>query len=246
MILAIELIIILIGVGIFLVQKSLNQKTTPRVLRIIYWTIMLFISLSFNSIQVYLYPHCYNIDTYKDLYGFINLAIVILLFILIQCVSPSGFLKNKFSKKRPMKAKLINKEKMAVEENMTIKVKIAETSAEVNLAEALSQDYIVKDESVELRERHYEIFLETICWFTFILVLFLQVLNDLWGNNNIFQLFSRNLITTSSLILVLSTAIILRQVVFYLMMIRKLEDKKTISKSRSALTLKLEKEHTNL
>jgi len=240
MILTIEIIIILIGVGIFLVQRNLNQKTAPMVLRIIYWTIMLFISLSFNSIQVYLYPYCYNIDTYLDRYGLINLAIVILLFILIQCISPSGFLKNKVSKKRPIKAK------RPIEADMPIKVKAFKNAAEENFVDTLSPDYIVKDESVELRERHYEIFLETICWFTFILVLFLQVLNDLWGKNNIFQLISRNLITTSSLILVMSTAIILRQVVFYLMMIRKLEDKKIISKSQLALILKLEKEHTNL
>lgn len=155
--LKLELLIILVGLVVFFLQNKLRYYKTEVSKKIVYWTIMFFISLSFNTILFTTYGEWYNINTYFSLNTLLILLAIILGYFLIQALSPFKYFK-----------KL---------------VKLFKNNKSNKLDEEVLE--ITKETKYE-RQTHFEIFLETICWIGFISIFALDIYLNLFTKTNSF------------------------------------------------------------
>ncbi|MGL4773339.1 MAG: hypothetical protein ACRC2K_07225 [Clostridium sp.] len=89
MILKIEAIILAVGALMFIFQHKMKSGMHKVASRLVYWTIILFISIAFNSIQFTKYPSSYTIETYLNSYFLQFLLLGIMVFLIVQLISPS-------------------------------------------------------------------------------------------------------------------------------------------------------------
>ncbi|MEN8076672.1 hypothetical protein ABFP60_06870 [Clostridioides difficile] len=155
--LKLELLIILVGLVVFFLQNKLRYYKTEISKKIVYWTIMFFISLSFNTILFTTYGEWYNINTYFSLNTLLILLAIILGYFLIQALSPLKYFK------KLIKLFKNNKSNKLDEEGLEI----------------------TKETKYE-RQTHFEIFLETICWIGFISLFSLDIYLNLFTKTNSF------------------------------------------------------------
>ena len=61
-----ELLIIIVGIIVFILQNKIRANKTEISKKIVYWTIMFFISLSFNTILFTNFGEWYNLSSYLN------------------------------------------------------------------------------------------------------------------------------------------------------------------------------------
>ncbi|MDU2291969.1 hypothetical protein [uncultured Clostridium sp.] len=147
-----ELLIIIVGIIVFILQNKIRTNKTEISKKIVYWTIMFFISLSFNTILFTNFGKWYNLSSYLNLNTLLIFIAIILGYFLIQALSPFKFFR-----------KLINYFRLIFSN------KIDKTLPNIN-----------KETKYE-RQSHFEIFLETICWIGFISIFALEVYLNLFN-----------------------------------------------------------------
>lgn len=201
MILTIEIIILSIGILVYFLQnKFRSDKKTIRG-KLVYWTVLLFISITYNSLLFSAYPDNYQIEIYFNLTVLINIAILVGVYLLIQVFSPSKYIR------------LIKSFFKSKEERENDKI------------DRLEED----KKNSRIREQHFEVFLETSCWFGFLFTIILE--GYVSGFNGIFisDFIGVSLINTVCVIMLITIPVILRQVIYYLMKIRdeKEDDSRT-------------------
>lgn len=216
--LKLELLIILVGIIVFFLQNKIKSSATDTSKKIVYWTVMFFISLSFNTILFTTYGHWYNLTTYLNLNTFLIILLIAVGFFLIQLLSPFKYLK-KF-----IKLFSINKEK---------------------IHNSLNTEEISSKETKYVRQLHFEIFLETICWLGFISIFALECYFNLFGDLTASSFIESNFILVLCLVIMITLPITLRQILFYLFNIRSLEER-SLSSEEIYLQEKLRKNNIRL
>lgn len=218
MILTIEIIILSIGVLVYLLQnKFRSDKKTIRG-KLVYWTVLLFISITYNSLLFSAYPNNYQIDTYLNITLLINIAILVGIYLLIQIFSPSKYI-------RLIKSFFKNKEER-----------------EKNKDYRLDED----KKNSKIREQHFEVFLETSCWFGFLFTIILEGYVSVFNGIFIADFIGISLINTVCIIMLITTPVILRQVIYYLMRIREEKEDDSMTPLERDLHNKLKRENIRL
>lgn len=215
--LKLEILILTIGLIVFLLQNKIRIQTTEASKKIVYWTVMFFISLSFNTILFTNYGEWYDINTYLNLNTFLIILAIILGCIVIQMLSPFKSIINLFKK--------LFKRKISTEEKA--------------LEEALNK------ESKYERQRHFEIFLETICWIGFIALIAIECYISIIGTFMNLSEIESNFALVICLTVMLTLPISLRQILFYLFNIRSI-NKGSLSSEQILLQEKLQKTNIKL
>lgn len=211
-----ELLIILVGLTVFILQNKIRYHKTETSKKIVYWSIMFFISLSFNTILFTTFGKWYNITTYLTLNTLFIIFAVILGYFLIQALSPFKYFKSFINTFRNIYSSKLNEE--------------------------ISN--ITKETKYE-RQVHFEVFLETICWIGFIAVFALEAYLNLFNQPNDYSFIESNFVLVLCLIIMITLPITLRQILFYLFNIRSI-NKEPLSKEEIFLKEKLKKTNVKL
>lgn len=218
MILTLELIILFIGVAVYILQNKFREGKKSLKSKLVYWTVLLFMSITYNCLLFSAYPTSYEIDNYLNPVLLVILTIVVTAYIVIQILSPSKYIqmiKNLFkSKEEKAKQKELRKEE--------------------------------EKKNALVREKHFEIFLETSCWlgilFTIVLEGYVSAFKGLFAEN----VLGMSLINTVCIIMIFTLPVMLRQVIYYLMRIRDEKDEDTLTQIEKTLQSKLRSENFKL
>lgn len=100
-----ELLVLIIGAIVFLVQSRFKETVSKISNKLVYWTILFFISLFFNSILFRAYNTWYSIYTYLNFNTIIIILGVFITYVLVQAISPFEYIKNMFKRFSIMKNK---------------------------------------------------------------------------------------------------------------------------------------------
>ncbi|MGL5353011.1 MAG: hypothetical protein ACRDA5_06765 [Clostridium sp.] len=218
MILAIELIILFIGIAVYLLQNKYRDGKKALRNKLVYWTVLLFMSITYNSLLFSVYPNSYEIEYYLNPVSVMVLIIVICVYIIIQILAPSKYIemfKNLFrTKEEKNKAKELRKEN--------------------------------KKKNSLAREKYFEIFLETSCWLGIIFTIVLEAYVTKFNGVFIEDLLGMSLINTVCIIMLFTLPVMLRQVIYYLMRIRDEKDEDTLTEIEKKLQSKLRVENFKL
>lgn len=217
MILAVQILILIIGLTVFMMQHKLKQKMSIVGSKLVYWTTLLFMSLTFNSILVSSYPTNYNAQSYFNLDTLVVISGICIGYIILQVIAPSRAL-NKLLKK-------VSKTNRKQEE--------------VLKEEGYEQDGYLK-------ELHFETFLETVCWLAFVFTVALEAYMSLLGGIGISEEINRGLKNIVCMLMMISIPIILRQIVFYLYRIRSIKEEQNLTEVEMKFHRKLRKENSRL
>ena len=109
-----EIIVLLITVTTFFLQIKGRRNEDILAKKIVYWTLMLFVSIFFNSIVYAKYINNYNLKSYFTITSLIFIVGLLLGYVIIQIISPTNYLKyviSRFSKKdKVSKEDIINED----------------------------------------------------------------------------------------------------------------------------------------
>lgn len=218
MILLIEIIILCIGIAVYFLQNKYRDGKKYIRNKIVYWTILLFISITYNSILFSAYSFAYDIENYFNEVLLINMAIALCIFFLIQILAPSKYI-------RFIKGLFMNKEQRQKDKELRKK----------------------EDEKNKLiREQHFEVFLETGCWLGFLFTIILEGYVYFLKDMVLTEFLGISLINAVCIIMMITIPVIVRQVVYYLMRIRDEKEDESISPLEKELQLKLKKQNNRL
>lgn len=215
--LIIELLILCIGLTVFMMQHRLRQKMSVVASKLVYWTTLLFMSLTFNSILFSSYPSHYNLYGYWNLNSLIVLGSIVVGYVILQAIAPSKY----FSRL----VKELNKEKK--KENGT-------------------EELEVQEKNGYLKEIHFETFLETVCWLAFAFTLVLEGYMTLLQGFGMSEGMHIGLKGIACLMMMITTPIIIRQITFYLYRIRSMKEEQNLTEVEIKFHHKLRKENTRL
>jgi hypothetical protein len=213
MLIAIFLFSLLVIFALYKILCKERYKTIEKPIwkKLIYWAVMLFISMIFSALAFSVNNSTYKLSSYFNRDTLELIAFVILSCMIIQLLSPSVVLYRKIYEK-------------------LMKNKIKESSDHKTSANSnFSKDF---------QEKDFELLLNTLCWlsFSFIILIYGFYIIILWlqGYNKVnasFQNLSTNydglikqLNDISSIWSVLALSIALRQIIFYLNRLRNHSD----------------------
>ncbi|MGL6173939.1 MAG: hypothetical protein ACRC1P_04955 [Cellulosilyticaceae bacterium] len=217
MILAVQILILTIGIAVFMMQHKLKQKMSIVGSKLVYWTTLLFMSLTFNSILFSSYPNNYNLESYFNLNTLIVLSGILIGYIILQIIAPSRSL-----------TKLIKKI----------------SKANHKQDEAMQEETYTQDGY--LKELHFETFLETVCWLAFVFTVALEAYVSLLGEIGISEAVDLGLKNIVCMMMMVSIPIILRQIIFYLYRIRSIKEEQNLTEVEMKFHRKLRKENSRL
>ncbi|MGL5152665.1 MAG: hypothetical protein ACRC7N_19090 [Clostridium sp.] len=209
MIFYIELLILAIGILIFSLQKKNDATLENYSKKLVYWTVLLFISIMFNGIQFSKYPSAYSIDTYMESYLVHFIIMVVAVFTIVQILSPS---------------KLIKRIKKYFDSNGKKK------------SVGMKEPSPIQSRDKEFREEQFESFLNTICWISIINTV---ILEGLMTNLNIGLENEWSIINSVCIISVVAIPIILREIIFYVVKIKNSTYKNKYNEREGRLNRKI-------
>lgn len=186
---------------VYKLQHRFKKKMSMVASKLIYWTTMLFVSATFNSMLWTSYPEAYNMADYFNIQTLWLIGGVIVLYLLIQLLAPEGYIEKlmkRFSKKK----------------------QATETEEETSKPQAEKKT----QPSYYLRESHFETFLETLCWLGFVATAVLGILLGTLGSLEILGVVLSGLGSIVCLMMIGTVPIIIRQILFYLYRIRELKE----------------------
>ena len=99
MMLVVELVIIGIALGVFILQHRIKQRISIVSSKLVYWTTMIFASIGLNIILYGKYPDYYQWQRYATVQLLVGMTLVIVGYVLLQILAPSQVLKKWFKKK---------------------------------------------------------------------------------------------------------------------------------------------------
>lgn len=217
MILAVQILILTIGLAVFMMQHKLKQKMSIVGSKLVYWTTLLFMSLTFNSILFSSYPNNYDLEGYFNINTLIIVSGILGGYIILQIIAPSRAL-----------TKLLKK--------------ISKTNRKQE--EALKEE--VYEQDGYLKELHFETFLETVCWLAFVFTVALEAYISLLGGIGISEEINGGLKDIVCMLMMISIPIILRQIAFYLYRIRSIKEEQNLTEVEMKFHRKLRKENSRL
>lgn len=218
--------------------------------RLIYWGVVIFISAIFNVTLYFNNTDNYNISFYLDEENLRLIAFVIIMYLVIQVLSPTLF-KGRIT--RVLK-KSINQIKFSKDttsmckenesnnyigldgENIKNDIDISATTLRRHKALGKYNYYEAKANNIKnLQEKHFEIFLNTFCWLSFFYIIFIQlfftVVNILQSYNVNFVLkesftsrfinLQNNLNDIGCFLMLLMIPVSLRQIIYYLFKLKE-------------------------
>lgn len=161
--LMVELLILVIGAIVFLLQNRFRETVSKTSNKLVYWTILFFISLFFNSILFSSYNTWYSIYTYLKFNTIIIIFGVFITYVLVQAMSPFEYIKSMFNRFSIRKNKDNNlgsmleiKEEVEPENtinlNNSVKLKI-----DGELKEFVELDEEIEKNSLEVNKKPLEI-----------------------------------------------------------------------------------------
>lgn len=217
MMLAVQLLILCIGLAVFLMQHKFKQKMSIVGSKLVYWTTLLFMSLTFNSILFASYPNNYNLAGYLNINTLIVVGSILIGYMILQIIAPSRY----FAKlvKKISKANRKQDEKMQEETH---------------------------EQDGYLKELHFETFLETVCWLGFVFAVALEAYVGFLGGLGISEAMHISLKDIGCMLMMITIPIILRQIVFYLYRIRSLKEEQNLTEVEMKFHRKLRKENSRL
>lgn len=230
----VELVLLCIALGVFWLQHRLKCRMRIEASKLIYWTTLLFVSITFNSILFSVYPANYNLLGYLNLSNGIVIVTIILGSIVLQLIAPSTSYRKIVEK---IKANQVAKKSKGHMEDLGV-VEIAEMKDTKLGGEQKIDEYI--------RELHFETFVETFCMLAIVSNLILE---------GCFQVFGQDAIEMATLIglqgicvifMMIAVPISIRQIIFYLYSLRHLNDKYHLEDVEVQFHQKLKKNFTRL
>ena len=186
---------------VYKLQHRMKKKMSMVASKLIYWTTMLFVSATFNSMLWSSYPEAYNLADYFNIQTLWIVVGVLLLYLVIQLLAPEGYIEKLMKK--------FSKKKQRTEAGEEMNEHQAEVKAEPNYY---------------LRESHFETFLETLCWLGFVATAVLGILLGTMGSLEILGVVLGGLASIVCLMMIGTVPIILRQILFYLYRIREIKE----------------------
>lgn len=198
-----ELIILLIGFIVYILQSKFKETKSETSRKLVYWTVLFFISICFNSILVNSYGNVYLIETYWSIETIIVIALLAIAYAIIQAMSPFNYMKN--IKKNLAKIKKSSDEEIDKED----------------VEEILE---VIKEKTKYTKQLHFEVFLETICWLGFISIFALHGYLALLSNYSINNILEGSLVMVICVIIMATVPIALRQIIYYLFRIRTIKE----------------------
>ncbi|MEG0502941.1 MAG: hypothetical protein RR525_12045 [Cellulosilyticaceae bacterium] len=217
MIIAVELLILCIGLTVFMMQHKFRQKMSVVASKLVYWTTLLFMSLTFNSILLSSYPNHYNLAGYWNLNSLMVIGSVVIGYIVLQAIAPSKYFTKLVKKFRRDKNKEENQEEVKIHEK-----------------------------NGYLKELHFETFLETVCWLAFAFNLALEGYMTLLQGFGMSEAIHMGLKGIVCLMMMATAPIIIRQIIFYLYRIRSMKEEQNLSEVEIKFHHKLRKENNRL
>lgn len=217
-----ELILLGIALSVFMLQHRLKRRMRIEASKLIYWTTLLFVGITFNSILYSTYPNHYNLVGYFNISTLIVIAVVIVGSTVLQFMAPSTSLYKWLQKLKDKKWK--GKEEVTLQ--------------------AIEDDEQTPDEYV--RELHFETFLETLCLLATVSVLILEGCTIFFGTSVVEFTTLIGLQGISILFMMLTIPISIRQIIFYLYSLRHLKDKYHLVDVEVQFHQKLKKNNTKL
>lgn len=214
--LKLELVILIIAIVVFILQYKIRFKENKAAAKLIYWTILFFVSLAFNAILYNEFNKWYRIDSYLNLSTLLTVCFIAVGYILIQVLSPFKYI-NKFIQWKKNK----NKRK-DIEEDTEIKV----------CSNQEKQDY-------------FEMFLETICWLGFISTFAIQVIIKFAHLEELNLFIQDSVVFVMCFFVMLGIPIAIRQIIYYLFRIRDVKAE-SLTKDELELRKKLNHENIKL
>lgn len=198
--LAIEVLILCITLGIFVIQHRLKHRVSIVSSKLIYWTTLLFASFGVNSVLYALYPTSYDLMAYANRDTAVVILGVIIGYIILQLIAPSRAIQRLIKK--------LNKKKEEV-------------------GEVVSQEK--EEHNSYLKELHFETFLETICWLAFVFALALQAVDYIFGVMSMDFGIATSMKDIVCLMMIGTVPIGIRQIVFYLYRIRGIKEEQEMT-----------------
>lgn len=213
-----QLLVLTIGLIVYMMQHKLKKKVSIVASKLIYWTTLLFVSVVFNSMLFASYSTYYRIEDYFTIESLIVVGGILLIYAIIQLLAPAQYIKkltNKFSKEKEDTGK----------------------EDEANEKESLEKDSYIK-------EHHFEIFLETVCWLGFVAALIVGIYTNL--TEGLGALANTGLTSIVCLMMMTTVPIIIRQIIFYLYRIRGIKEEQNLAEVEQKFHHRLKKQNTKL
>ncbi|MGL4800073.1 MAG: hypothetical protein ACRCWY_11870 [Cellulosilyticaceae bacterium] len=215
-----QCILLIIALGIFKLQHRLKKRMRLEVSKLIYWTSVLFISVTFNSILYGAYPEHYNMLGYLNVTTLIFILLLIIGSVVIQSIAPATSFKRYWKKHRQKTDEEVERQ-------------VDEQEAPVNVV-------------TYVEELGFESFVETLCMLAVASVMVLQGGMTLLGQGMIQNEILGGLQSISILLMMLTLPIAIRQIIFYLYHIKRVKKEAYLPEVELAFQQKLKKEHTSL
>lgn len=218
MIFVIELVMLFLGGVALLFVNRKKELTTLVGRKLVLWTFFLFISIILNTVQYIENGDFYSLSFTIDEDLIKGVVLTILIIVIIQLLSPT---------------KLIKK---------LIKI-FSEKKKKGNTIETNPNKDLVY--SLELRESQFEVFLQAICFISFSQILFVQLVEYLNIREGILNGSGEGLKYISSGILMITVPIIIRQILYYIVKIKNINEKEP-SREEERIREKLTRENVSL
>lgn len=223
MILLVQILLLCIGLLVFVMQHRMKQSISVVASKLVYWTTLLFISLTFNRILLQLYPENYSLVGYMTRGNMQMMAGLLMGYILLQAVAPSRSLTQMFHK-------------------LTKKLRRQKVEEETNLE--VEHQTIEKDSY--LKEMHFETFLETLCWLGMTFTVLSEVFSMFMRHFPLFDRIQLGLKDAICVLMIFSMPITIRQIIFYLYRIRTIKEEESLTEVERKFQKKLRKENIKL
>lgn len=214
--------------------------------RLIYWGVVIFISVIFNVTLYVNNTDNYKISFYLDEENLHLIGFVIVMYLIIQILSPTLF-KGKITRvlKKSISKNKFSKDSKSINKNNDFSNYTKLNGNDIDLSgNSLRQrkdlgrndSYEVKIDSVKnSQEKHFEVFLNTFCWLSFVYIIFIQifftVVNILESYNVAFVLrrdfisnfinLKNNLNDIGCFLMLLMIPVSLRQIIYYLFKLKE-------------------------
>jgi hypothetical protein len=221
----------------FIIYKILSKEryTTiekPLWKKLIYWAVILFISIIFSMVIVSNNASTYKLTSYFNRDTLELVISIILPCLIVQLISPSVVLYKKIYRKikkiflRRTTDRKVRREETTTDEGVSDK--------EISYLYAKEKNSSQLSYSKESQEKDFELFLNTVCWLSFSFVILINVFFMIiaWVNSyNGVDTSLRNLLANYDVVvkqlndiccilLILTIAISVRQIIFYLNRLR--------------------------
>lgn len=231
----------------FIIYRIVNKerhisREKPLWKKLIYWEVILFLSIIFNIILYTSNTSIYGLPIHinSETLGFIIfLAASCLIIQLLSPSMPFGKLAKSIKKLIKNHASKKNTEKLVIAENIS-NVNIS-THKKLDIY-PIEDNTICPDNSKDFQEKAFELFLNTLCILSFSFVIFLNIFFSIipsaFGSlNSEFVKYKSipeqmNCISCILLLFTLSTAI--RQTIFYLIKLRKYDPSQNANKENNS------------